>query len=798
MKPSSFRRASVAIVLAVVALASVFVILRKPLSDNLFDLLPVKDRIIARQYRFLSAIDAGGTVVAEISSIRDSLPFDSLAAAANDAVNLIGTSDLFTASALTSPAQFLALKDMLVRTWGASFTQQDSLWLAQRVVNDSLEQRFNQTLEGLFVFSDRSAGTSGLKHDPFGFSPRLLMRLAALRPSPDIDFDQGYITNTARNRILLILSAKSAELSSGASAALVAVMDNARGRVANHGAKLCWMGAQRAADDNRKTIQRDVNRTAPLTVILIVGICFLVYRRFQFGLLVFIPTILGILVAVALISLILPVSVITLGFGAALIGITVDYAVHYFFHIENVPADTAPARTLAPAIAASAATTASAFAVLAAAGIPALTQLGLITASGILLVAFFSLWALPILFPPLAGNPKPARVNLVGLFDCLYRTKHLRAVAIAVGMVSFILWLATTGLRFDGDPDNLNGMSSQTRKAEQTLARNWPGISGGTFLTVEGNTADEALEAMENSVVPLVAGLEKSRYIYPVSPVCSLIPSRRTQRENRARWQSFWTSDRLNCVNNTVGRVALRYGLNPDHFKPYVQSLNRMVNHNLSIDSLPQGIRTGPLRTHLTVRDGIWFAAVPVIAVQRNHWQKIKAHADRHNVLAVNNETLGLRLVDLVRNGFVRSLVFVPLAVIFVLALVMRNPRRIVLALIPTICSTGMTLGFMVLVGQPVNLVSGMVLAFVFGVGIDYAVFLVHTLHTDGPTPSSAARGAASVTIAALTTIAGLGIMAGAHHPVLSSLGVTGLAGVLSSYICALVLVPAMALRRGR
>ena len=789
------RQVRMLLVLIAAGVGSVLTLLRTPFSDDLYDLLPLRDSVIADQYGFMQAVGGGAVVMGDVRTApgETPLPFDSLAAIATAVRQAIDTSRLMASSLSGSPATFLDLRALLVRNWGAGFTVQDSQWLASRMVPDTLQRRFDQTLASLFVISDEGGSARDLQIDPFGFSPRLLERLSFLRPGSDVDFEQGFLTNPARSAVALPFHLRDERLSSQEGVLVSLLMSTGERIAQERGARFTWMGAVRAAADNRLLVRRDINHTAPLSIALIAGICLLIYRRFSRGLLVFIPTILGILVAAALVSRVLPLSLITLGFAAALVGITVDYAIHYFYHTESLPCDAHPGRTLAPAIGASALTTASAFTVLAFSSIPALTQLGVLTGVGIVLVAFFSLRALPVLFPPSILNAPPPRVDLEALFAPLMRSPLLRPAAVGVVLVSVLLWAAVPRLVFDADPDTLNGMTPQTRAAQRSLEQNWPSMMGSTFLVVQGATANEALERMEEGVVAVVEELADSALL-AVSPLpmSALLPSRRTQQRNRERWERFWTSERRALLEEALAAVAPRYRLTPQPFAPYLHTLTRAEEHTLDIDSLDPHLRSGPLRTHLAQGEGVWYGAVPLPQAPEAVQERRASIARGRGVQLINSATLGIRLLELVREGFMRALLLVPLVVIAVLVLVLRSLRLVAIAALPPFCSAGMTLGFMALNGRPVTLVSGMVLAFVFGVGIDYAVFLVHSLRADPHDGRAGARGAASITIAALTTVAGLGVMGFARHPVLSSLGVHGVMGILASYLSALVLVPTL------
>ncbi|MBD3390856.1 MAG: MMPL family transporter, partial [Chitinivibrionales bacterium] len=398
----SRHRPAAMIALGFAGIAAVFVLSRRRFSSDILDLLPLEDKVIARQYEFLSASGAMQQVVLDISSPDTSAAFAGLSAAAGLVVDTLAASGLFDMSGPASPEEFMALRNLLLENWPNLFARADSAWVASRLNADTLSRRLDRRLASLFTFSDMAADGFAMRHDPFGLAAFGLRRLAALKPVEDVFFEDGFITNEDRSRILILVRIAGSGMDERTARATGTVFDKLEKMLRARGLRMVWMGAVRASRDNVDTVKRDVHFTAPIAAALILGICFLIYRRFYYGFLALVPTIAGILLTLALFSLAARVSIIMVGFGAALLGITIDYAVHYLYHLDAVPEDRRPAATLAPPILASALTTAGAFAVLVVAGIPGLSQLGLVTAGGILIVAFLSIVALPAFVTPAA------------------------------------------------------------------------------------------------------------------------------------------------------------------------------------------------------------------------------------------------------------------------------------------------------------------------------------------------------------------------------------------------------------
>jgi len=703
-------------------------------------------------------------------------------------------SALFDFKNQPSPADFFSLRTLLIRHWPRLFTSEDSLWLSARIHADTLRERFTSTMQSLFVISDQSTDAFTLQHDPFHLADKALHRLAAFRPSPDIFFENGFITNRSRDRILIIVTAQSSSLDESTSQALTRVIEKAGEKVADQGVELTWMGAHRASLDNSAAIKKDIHLTAPVTILLIIIICLSVYGRFHYGLLVFVPTILGILFSFALYSVFNTISIIMIGFSAALAGMSVDYAIHFFYHLQSCPEDPTPARSIGRAILASAFTTAGAFAVLAFARIPALTQLGFLTALSILFVALFSLWALPAFFTARKNKGSRPKVNLPSIFSLFYTRLPLAKISWSFIALALVLWFFAIQITFDGDPDNLNGMAASTIKAQEKIEEHWRGIDEGTYCAVSGSSQAEALRNAEKQLVPCIESLIVSNTIFKTKTIVDILPSPAQQARNLDRWLSFWENQDRTLLKNTIIEVTEKMGIPADRFLPYCsQLIDTAAIPVLTLTSFPTGLQQGLIGNYLFEKKGLWYAGVPVILTKGAQWERLSKEALDHGVLAVNDALLGLRLMSLVKQGFSSILFIIPFFVIILLFIIFHKPGIVLLGVIPSLLSTGITLGAMSLLSLPINIVSSMVLAFIFGLGIDYTVFMIHTIqHSNLPTPRRYSQGASSISVAALTTLSGLGMMVFASHPVLSLLGKVGTLGILSSYAAAIITVPAL------
>jgi predicted RND superfamily exporter protein len=129
------------------------------------------------------------------------------------------------------------------------------------------------------------------------------------------------------------------------------------------------------------------------------------------------------------------------------------------------------------------------------------------------------------------------------------------------------------------------------------------------------------------------------------------------------------------------------------------------------------------------------------------------------------------------------------------------NLRHTLLAFAPILLSWLIVLGVMVLFDVQFNLISIIISTFIFGIGVDYSIFIMHGLTNDAQAlPQGGDGGGVSVLsfhktailLSAVVLITTVSSMLIAQHPAIRSVGFTTLVGLLSAVILSYVLQPAI------
>lgn len=629
--------------------------------------------------------------------------------------------------------------------------------------------------------------------DPLDHRGALLSKLEALAPSLTLDTSGGRLMSEDGRHALLVLEPKARALDVTRAEAVLASIRAA----APEGARLQIFGPHVFATSAAAAIRRDVHVTVAGSL-LGVGLLFLLaFGRVRYVLGTSLPVLVGGLLSLGLIGAMTDgLHGITLGFGAVMLGVGIDYGVHLLVHFRArraegpaLPFDDvmqATLREVGPSLTMGAATTLAAFVVLLVSGTRALTDMVLFCGLGLAFAFGFSVVVLPQL-PALFGGAVRGRDRP----SARARPGPGRATALLLCVVVAAGALGALRVRFDGDIRNLDYQPPEVRAVEaEIFARYQPPVHP-TLVVVRGRDEQAALRRAERAVALLDAAVARGQ-VAGVSTVTRLLPSTRTQAKNLARHDLR--------LEEEVSAAARQAGLRPEFFGPFSSDL-AAARSGVPGPIVPEDLADTPLAPLVRrgLRVGPEGAAVSIVA---HTGRGGAAHAPTRlpAALADGLRALGATVVsgaELAAGAVTRvkdavgALAGLSLLVVgWLLLAYYRRPLRALLALAPAGLGLLVAAGAMGWAEVPFNIVSVGAFALVSGVGVDYGIFVTDALTS--PDEAAWAATARSVRLAAGTTLLGFGALLLAHNPVMWSLGFAVSVGVLASFVIAHFVVPAL------
>jgi len=551
---------------------------------------------------------------------------------------------------------------------------------------------------------------------------------------------------------------------------------------------LARTGAVFYAEAARAASEREVHLIGVASVCGIALLMLWVFRSPRLILLGFVSTALGIVCALAATMLIFgKLHLLTLVFGASLIGEAVDYSIQYFVVYLGAGRDwdaQRGVRAVRPALMVALTTSLLGYTILTWVPFPALKQIACFAIVGICTAFASVLWLLPAL---LVRAPKrgPQRV-FAGAARLLATWHALIGGRRAWGVAALLLIVAVPGwLRLTSDDDiHLLIERDPVLMAQEQKVRDAVGVDNSTqFFVVRGETPEIVLERAE-ALDAKLGGLTGAARLGSWQSVSSFVPSAKRQGEDHTLLSQRVFSDPT-ALRATLVQAGFRDAVADAWLAAYAKSGHAV----LTVDSWLAAPWSQPFR-HL------WLGKVDIAGYAAVVIPQGVTSANEPALIATAHTLPGVSFVDKAASvstlfGAYRvdSGIWLAGALLLVLLLMMARYRPLggIVVTLPVLLAVGVTLAVFGYAGVPLNLFNWLALMLVLGVGANYAVFL-----REGAARADADLGAVwtGVLLSAATTLLSFGLLAMSAMPALKSFGATLALGIAVSVLLAPVGMP--------
>lgn len=476
------------------------------------------------------------------------------------------------------------------------------------------------------------------------------------------------------------------------------------------------------------------------------------------------------------------VSAISLGMGSVLLGAIIDYTLHIFGHLRKTGDSESTITHTAGPILAGSLTTAGAFLSLLLIGSKALSDLALFAALSMFFGAVFSILVLPVLYKNTFKN-KTVKKNA---FDkALSYPFHKNKVLVATCFVLvFIAVFFIKKIGFVSDLNQLNYMPTYIANAETELHKASNALQSNLLVVIEKDNLNEALIATENVEKQLQ---ESNVPVEEIKSALGLVSSTQTQEERINAWKNFWTTNKIEKVKNILTEEANNIGLKPEAFNGFIKQLeNPSTTDEIKLNKLTENYLSIDHQT------GKAYSTIIVKLDKANKEQLTNELQQKDNDVYILDRNSAIKKLVLQVKSSLKTISIILLAVILlILFIYFRKFELVGLAFTPVALSWVTTLGLMGLFNITFNMLNIIVVIFIFGLGIDYSIFILNTLlsdYTNGEKHINTVKS--SVTLSALTTFVGIGVLIFAKHPALHSIAAAGMVAILSVYTYSIILLP--------
>lgn len=494
----------------------------------------------------------------------------------------------------------------------------------------------------------------------------------------------------------------------------------------------------------------------------------LVFRKIRIVFLLVIPVVIGSLVAAAASTLMFEkVHVVTFAFGAGLVGVAIDYSLHFLCE-RQVTSSRNIVKKLLPGLTLGLLTSVIAYSAQALAPFPGLRQMAFFSVVGLC-----SAWVTVVLwFPWLTQRQEEktlkvaVRLDRIGRYFPQLETNRLLQIVVLVTSLAAIYCISDADKLVDV---RMLQTSSVELLEEDRNVQSALGMMGSTqYLLISGETLEDILQ-VEESIRPSLDYLVNEGYISGYRALSQSLPSQLSQKKN------------YNLINELYEKSLPSFydkiGLSEVFLQNAFYSLSERDGKYLEYSEWQNFASSTSWKTLIVNAEdklaSILLLPSPLSPVAI---KKIDALITTNkNIVLVDRIKNISALLKNYQETISISLMLAYLAIISLLWL--RYKTQLWRVVLPPFVASLIALSIVIYLENGINLFHIMAIVLVVGIGLDMGIFLLE--QNDAPHTWLA------VSLSCYTSLIAFGLLALSKTPVLYHFGITILSGLLFVWLMA-------------
>ncbi len=546
------------------------------------------------------------------------------------------------------------------------------------------------------------------------------------------------------------------------------------------------IGAPVIAVANATQIKSDSIMAVLISVTLILALLLFSFRSFRNLLLIALSISWGWLFAMGGLALFHDrVSVIVIGISSVILGIAVNYPLHFIAHLSHTPNKRKALREIVMPLLVGNVTTVGAFLALVPLQSVALRDLGLFSSFLLIGTILFVLLYLPHLSH---SNKEVRHTFLDKISDVSLENKPAFVSVIVVLTLVFGYFSFQT--KFDANMGHINYMTDEQKDDMAYFQKTM--TQGGKYQKVYAISSDSTIDgALDKNLhlQPYLRKLQAKGDVHDFNTCSQFVVSQKEQRHRLQLWQDFVIrnkeklkaslQDNMRTEGFAEGSFDEFYAILDKTYQPQAFSYFRPLTQsvfasNLSVDSV---------NNHYSV--------VNVLSVKDGDVEKVENSLRSYDCHSFDIVSMNSAIANHLSNDFNYIGFACGFIVFFFLWLSFGSIELAILSFIPMAVSWLWILGIMALCGMQFNIVNIILATFIFGQGDDYTIFMTEgAMYEYAYRRKMLASYKHSIIISALIMFIGIGTLIIARHPALHSLAEVTIAGMFSVVLMAYIFPP--------
>ncbi len=485
-------------------------------------------------------------------------------------------------------------------------------------------------------------------------------------------------------------------------------------------------------------------------------------------------------------------SLIALGIGVIILGVAISYCLHVLTHYKFVGDVERMIAEQARPICLGCLTTIGAFLGLMFTSSELLHDFGLFASIALVSTTLFALIFLPHFFREGDTRKNEAAFSLVNRINSYPLDRNKPVVVLLLVFIGVSLANAHR-VGFDNDLNNIGYKEPKMIRSEQLYNAK---VNGGHFNMYYAANAEDLDDAIliSRRLSDVLDSLKGKGLLYSFTTPEGLLVPLSEQQENIDRWQQYWTMERTASTYRMLRRCARRYGWSESTQMDIPETFRAMARADYEPTTLYEAgvLPEGLLANFVENTPDGWLVFTGVLMDEGNARAVSDAVAGLDGVIVLDPFYYTGDMVEIVHSDFSIVLLISSLFVFLVLLLSMRNPVTTLIAFMPMGLSWYIVQGVMAMIGVKFNLVNIMISTFIFGIGVDYSIFVMDGLISKARfgTYRLLTCHKAAIFFSGFVLLVVIGSLLFARHPAIFSIGVSTIIGMTATILITYALQP--------
>ncbi|MCL2072935.1 MAG: 1-acyl-sn-glycerol-3-phosphate acyltransferase [Marinilabiliaceae bacterium] len=628
--------------------------------------------------------------------------------------------------------------------------------------------------------------------DPLHFSNKILQGLSDFQLSDTYQIDDGFIFNRDGTEALVTITSAYPISETAKSKLLIKDIENAIEKTKQefeNQVDISFFGASLISITNAEQIKKDSYFAISLSMFFILALLIFYFRNIKSLFLIFASVLFGMLFAFGMIVLVKnTISIIAVGAASILIGIAVNYPIHFLTLYKREKDMRLTIKEIANPLLIGNITTLGAFLSLRFISSDAMKDLGLfaslLLAGAIIFVLFF--------MPHFTGNmflqlKQPNSKSFLNKIISFAPEKN-RVIVSTILALTIILFYFSYDTSFETNMHTINYMTKEQRIQMEKMIKENADENKTIYCISEGDTPDEALQNYEKCL-PFLDSFNKDSMIVKKSGIGIYLLSQENQQSKIKKWNTFWENRKQNLLEN-LRTIAINEGYKPESFTIFENILNKeytpqpleyfdIIQKNLSENYFA-----------ITSDKSMIFTILHTNPENRQKVDEVLNNIN-DNIFTFDNTSITEKLVSALSDDFDYVLYICGIIVFGFLLFSFGRIEIAIMAFIPLVVAWIWILGIMGIVGLKFNIVNIILATFIFGQGDDYTILVTEGLiyeYTHRKKMLDSFKK--SIFLSACIMFLAIGMLIFSKHPAMRSLAEVTMIGMASVLLMAYIFPP--------